>query len=112
MAYAQGLGRSSILLISLFLIIDYGINPSTYFRLAGRIAMTTTCSLTYSEDPAQDNSEIVRAAGRYTPIAMLIVAIPSYMVQVSHLKFYARALFTISMAILATTLLTFVVTKP
>ena len=45
MAYAVGLGRSSIILISLFLSFDYCFNPSQYFTLVQQVFKISVCRL-------------------------------------------------------------------
>ena len=47
MAYAQGMGRSSILLISFLLSVDYGIRICTYFQMAIIVINTTLCRLAF-----------------------------------------------------------------
>ena len=42
-AYAQGHGRSSIILLSLLLSLDYGLRICPYFILAQTVVETITC---------------------------------------------------------------------
>ena len=54
MAYAQGMGRSSILLISLLLSIDYGIRLSPYYVMARQALQAVVCRLGF-DDVASSN---------------------------------------------------------
>lgn len=48
MAYAQGMGRSSILTISFLLSLDYGIRVCAYFNMAKVVLNTIMCRLGYN----------------------------------------------------------------
>ena len=50
MAYAQGMGRSSILLISLLLSIDYGIRLSPYYVMARQALQAVICRVGFEDE--------------------------------------------------------------
>lgn len=103
MAYAQGMGRSSIIFISFLLSVDYAIRICAYFNMGKRVVEASICRATFSRDGwAHENYEKVQNLGCYgLPVFILLVSLPfALFTTVRHLKFYARILFYLSCLVL------------
>ena len=111
MSYAQGMGRSSILLISFLLAIDYGIRISTYFQMATVVLQTIICRLAFNEpttvpQPGEEDywfsssiewSQVKKYASTIVPSVLFLLALPlALKTTVNSLKYFARVLFALS----------------
>ena len=79
-AYAQGKGRSSIVLISLLLAIDYGVRISTYFNMATTVMLATTCRIAQSNcgfDWSESLWNHVQKIDMYVmPVILFVITLP------------------------------------
>ena len=58
MAYAQGMGRSSILTISLLLSVDYGLRVGAYFNMAKIFLNTIICRFSFNEYSDEEDAKV------------------------------------------------------
>lgn len=113
MAYAQGMGRSSILLISFLLSVDYGIRICTYFQMATIVLNTSICRLAFNPEPRGFNPQVHWFSNELTwenvykysstviPAIMFLLSLPlALKTTVNTLKYYARTLFAVSCVVL------------
>ena len=109
MAYAQDMGRSSIMCISFLLSFDYGIRVGAYTSLAIMEIRAQMCRL-YSGWYQENFKQISTLTNMIIPLVFLVITLPmAIRTKVNHLKFYARVLFFFSCIILALVLLTMAV---
>ena len=78
MAYAQGMGRSSILIISFLLSISYGILVCAYFNTTKLVLNTIICRLGY--DPESEYDLVWDRLSKWTnwtvPMAIFFASLP------------------------------------
>ena len=97
------MGRSSILLISFLLSIDYGIRVCTYFQMATIVLNTTICRMAYDGPDTElwfNNlswSDVNDYTSTVVPTIIFFIALPlALMTTVRSLKWIARGLFVLS----------------
>ena len=72
MAYAQGMGRSSIISISLLLIFDYGLRISTYYWMGFTVLRLITCRYTV----LRGNWETIETLLYLVPLLLFLISAP------------------------------------
>lgn len=109
MAYAQGMGRSSIIFISFLLSVDYGFRVGTYTESAAQVVRSLLCRLDYAW--FNENFHTVKSmTGYIIPIVFFLIAMPlAFYTKISELKYYARILFFITIGIFLLSLIAMLV---
>ena len=100
------MGRSSIIFISTFLSVDYGLRVGTYISLATLIIQALMCKLSYNwfDDHSQ---HIFRYTKIFVPLVFLVITLPiALYTTVNHLKYFSRILFILSCAVLVLVIIT------
>ena len=109
MAYAQGMGRSSIIFISLLLSIDYGLRVSTFIELTWSVIQCLLCRLDYSWFNT-NFQEVKSKVCCIVPVACFFMALPlSFYSKIGQLKYYARLLVFITLSIFCLALISMLV---
>ncbi len=105
MAYAQGMGRSSIVVISLLLSIDYSIRICAYFNMGKKVIEALMCRLSLHDEQSwayyHYDTTINAITSYLIPAIILLISLPFALCsKISHLKVYARILFYLSCFVL------------
>ena len=100
------MGRSSILLISLALSLDYGLSIYTYYEMAYSTMNITICRLADRDDKwfDMDWDQVDQYLFYIIPAFTLILSLPMALyTTVHHLKYLARCLFILNCLVVCLT---------
>ena len=113
MAYAQGMGRSSILLISLLLSIDYGIRLSPYYVMARQALQAVVCRVGFEDVDKWFSGHSWDEVETWSSIlivgSVLLISLPlAFFTSLRNLKGYARTLFVLTILVYLLILISFI----
>ena len=105
------MGRSSIIFISFLLSVDYGFRVGTYTESAAQVIRSLLCRLNFSW--FKEHFDLIKGmTGYIVPMVFFVIALPlAFQTKMTQLKYYARILFFITIAIFLLALISMLV-KP